>query len=100
MAFLRDYWGKEVRANFLGHTIVVRNISWPAAAATTEARLSIDGQVVDSSTAPLTFKDIAVLSGSITEEGRIHVIEVYAKMRLKLKIKICADGKFIGGDNF
>lgn len=103
---LRDYFGpiKEVRANFLGHTIVVRNAAWPANDIknpfSTEAKLFIDGQVVDTNTALIAFKDVGVLSGSITEGGKTHMIEVYVKQRLKLKIKICADSTFIGGDNF
>ncbi|MEA2895719.1 MAG: hypothetical protein QOJ84_1334 [Bradyrhizobium sp.] len=105
MAF-RDYFGpiKEVRASFLGHAIFVRNSSWPAAdiknLLASEAKLYIDGKMVDSSKDFFVFKDMASLSGSIVEGGKAHLIEVYAKQRLKLRIKICANGNFIGGDEF
>ena len=45
-------------------------------------------------------KDIPFMSASLEINGQEKIIEVYIKAIVFVRIKICVDGQFIGGDNF
>ncbi len=93
---------KEVKADFDGHQIAVRN-SWGPALSfkslNTELRLYIDGKVVDSNTELFSItRKSAYLRGNIEISGQFHIVEVYVRALIRTKIKICVDGKKIAGD--
>ncbi len=65
------------------------------------AKLYIDGDLRDASSANWVGGSRPLLSGSVQQGNRRSVIEVYCKSTLfTVKIKICADGNWIAGDNF
>lgn len=93
---------KELKADYLGHHIAVRN-SWEAGlslkALTSDMKLYIDGEIADTN---LEFFGIssksALLRGAITDQGHPHLVEVYGRWRWRTKLKICVDGTKIAGD--
>ncbi|MDN3646809.1 hypothetical protein QWY75_11410 [Pontixanthobacter aestiaquae] len=65
------------------------------------AKLYIDGDLRDSSSANLGDGSRPLLSGSVQHGDQRSVIEVYYQSTLSaVKIKVCADGCRIAGDNF
>jgi hypothetical protein len=89
---------KEVKTEFHGHQIVVRT-SWGSAGFATEAKLYIDGNVVDrNSESVVLSKRNPVLRGSLKLKGKVHVIEVYDQFIFRLRMKICIDGDKVAGD--
>jgi hypothetical protein len=78
----------EMKTEFQGHQIAVRNawgFSPDLKGGFAETKLYVDGEV------PL-------LRGSIKEEGKVHIIEVYARFKFRFQGKICIDGKKVTGD--
>jgi hypothetical protein len=93
---------KEIKAEFHGHQIAVRNV-WgfglSLKAYYTEARLYINGKVVDTNSDSFLINSrAAILRGSIETKDRIHVVEIYARSLVRTRIKICVDGERIAGD--
>jgi hypothetical protein len=76
----------QVKTEFLGHSIIVSN------AFGHDAKLYVDGKVVDTSKAGSRSR--AFLVGAITEDGKTHLIEVFLGGSIfRKKLIICIDGK-------
>jgi hypothetical protein len=99
---------KEVKADFRGHQIAVRNsVGWsfPGIWPSADNRLYIDGKQVDTNAdAIILSTKVPVMRGSIVEGGKTHVVEVYMNQRdlrrFYAKIRIDVDGAKVGGDDF
>lgn len=82
-------------ANHYGHEILVEN-TWLRG-----ARLFVDGECYDENWDLLaTDKAVPRLKAIVDFDGRYHTIEVFFLALLTVKIKICVDGKQIGGEMF
>ncbi len=93
---------KEVTTEFHGHQIAARN-AWGSAlsfkAFASEAKLYIDGSVVDTHSEAFSISTtVPVLRGSLKIKSKIHVVEVYARFVIRLKMKICIDAQKVAGD--
>lgn len=93
---------KELKAEYLGHQIAVRN-SWEPSlslkALTSDVKLYIDGEIVDTNLEILGIRNkAALLRGMITDQSQRHVVEVYAHSMWRTKLKICVDGTKVAGD--
>lgn len=95
---------KEVKTKFNGHHIAVRNaarIAFSLPFMKTEAKLYIDGKVVDTNDELFSRGKAAVLRGGFQANGHNHVVEIYARSSLfRTPIKICVDGKRVSGNRF
>lgn len=85
---------KEIVANFKDHQIRVVN-TWLGG-----AKLYIDGDCRDTCNDLFAKSGTPSLSASIEGDGTKHVIEVFIKAIVNVKIKICANGEQIGGESF
>jgi len=93
---------KELKADYLGHRIAVRS-SWVPSlslkAFTSDMKLYIDGEIADTN---LEFLGIssknALLRGAVTDQGQLHLVEVYGRWIWRSKMMICVDGTKIAGD--
>ncbi len=92
----------EVKAEFRGSQIAARNSWGPAISLkgfVTEARLYVDGEVVDTNSDAFSWSsNVPVLRGRLKKGNKVHVIEVFARAILRIKLKICIDGEKIAGD--
>jgi hypothetical protein len=92
----------EMKTEFQGHQIAVRNawgFSPDLKGGFAETKLYVDGEVVDSYGQLLGWSaKVPLLRGSIKEEGKVHIIEVYARFKFRFQGKICIDGKKVTGD--
>jgi hypothetical protein len=93
---------KELKADYLGHHIAVRNSWGPGLSLkflSLDLELYIDGEIADTN---LEFFGInnkaALLRGAITDQGQPHLIEVYGRSIWRRRLKICIDGTKIAGD--
>ncbi|MDN3646693.1 hypothetical protein QWY75_10825 [Pontixanthobacter aestiaquae] len=84
----------EVRAEISGHQVRVANY-------VNSAKLYIDGDCRDTFEELFSLGREPSLSASISDTPRPTLVEVFLKTGLlKVKIKICANGQFVAGDNF
>jgi hypothetical protein len=96
---------KEWTAEHEGHRIVVHN-SWGPAPGdqgfTSEAKLYVDGAMVDFTTESIALGDSPAMRGRLTlQDGSFKEVEVYCKSGLlTVMAKICIDGVQIAGDDF
>lgn len=90
---------KEWEANFKGHQIVATN-SWGNFGVGTSAKLYIDGECVDTNTDSFAFSaKRPLLRGCLVNDGRHHVVEVFAKSGLfRIPARICIDGQTVAGN--
>ncbi len=88
---------KTVRAMFMGHEIVARNV-WGLANGNFggEATLAIDGAVLDRSLEWSPRK--ATLRATLLDGGNSHAVEVLFGGIFTLRIKILVDGRKVAGD--
>ncbi len=64
-------------------------------------KLYIDGDWQDTNVRKLVASHSPALSVRVTPASREpFLVDVYLKARLTVKVKICVDGKRIGGDTF
>jgi hypothetical protein len=97
----RNPMSHELKADFLGHQIAVHFSANFLAKISAESKLYIDGKVEDTSKDIVAFANAALLRGSITENGKVHVVEIYARSGLfTTKWKIVVDGQWLAGDRF
>jgi hypothetical protein len=92
---------REVKTDFKGHQIAVRNSSglkFSPPWVFTEIKLYIDGKVVEINNEISNSGRYPIMRGSIEHDGKIHVVEIYAKDGLRTKMQIHVDGKKIAGD--
>jgi hypothetical protein len=88
---------KEAKADFMGHKIAATKMM-SADLKTFEAKLYIDGRVVDSSKAAP--RHVGFLKGSITVEDKIYIIEVFAAGKWwKTELIIKIDGQQVASSN-
>lgn len=85
---------KEVIAEYKGNQIRVVN-TWFGG-----AKLYINGDCKDTCSDSIANSKTPSLSASIGQGEEKEIIEVFIKAILTVKIKICADGKQIGGESF
>jgi hypothetical protein len=86
---------KEVLADFHGHSIRVVN-TWFSG-----MKLYIDGDVRDEHRGMFSVSgDSPALSASLSHGDEKHRVEVFVKALFTVKIKICVDGRHIGGESF
>ena len=66
------------------------------------AKLYINGDCVDTDKTWITTSSTALLRGSVpNEDGSRSVVEVFGWTGLvSVKLKICVDGQWVGGDKF
>lgn len=93
---------KEVSAEFEGHRIEATN-SWgferPAYEFKSEARLFIDGRLVDTNSALTSVsKKAPLLTGIVVIGTSTHQVEVFIRAIFRVRMKICVDGRKIAGD--
>jgi hypothetical protein len=92
---------KELSAKFGVHDIVVRN-AWTITSDgedKTRITLSIDGRVVDSTRrATMLGTRVPILRGTIHGNGKTYVVEVFARAILRVRVRLCVDGRKIAGD--
>jgi hypothetical protein len=86
---------KRVMANYYGHEIIVDN-TWFRG-----AKLYIDGNCRDENHEVFTLaKDTPKLMATMDYDGQSHRVEVFFRALMTVEIKICVDGKQIGGEIF
>ena len=86
---------KTFTAQFEGHEILVVNTWFNGIA------LYIDGEEKDKNDGMISVKGTEpLLKASMEVNGKEKLIEVYVRAILFVRVKICADGEFIGGNNF
>ncbi len=66
------------------------------------AKLYINGDRMDSDKSGINTGSTAMLRGTVpNEDGSRSVVEVFGRSGLfSIKIKICVDGQWVGGDEF
>lgn len=88
---------KIMRAVFMGHEIVARNVwSVNGGALASEATLAFDGAIVARSTEWSTRK--AVLCATLGDGGNRHTVEVLFGGIFTVRMKILVDGRKVAGD--
>ena len=92
----------ECKADFFGHQIVARNsFAFSLKSVIGEARLYIDGEQVDLNTDAMALSASPIMRGRITEGGRAHIVEVFARSGLwRVKLRIHVDGQKVAGEDF
>src|SRR6516164_8138643 len=91
----RIFGPTETKVMFKEHQIAIK-------LRVSSIQLFIDGKKVDpEKTALFPNKNVALLTASITEADKTHIIEVYGQSGFwQPKIKICIDQQKVGGDDF
>ena len=86
---------KKVMANYYGHDILVVN-TWLGG-----AELFIDGECRAGNRQLFALDPgKALLSAELEIQGQFHLVEVFVRAILTVEIKICVDGKQVGGEVF
>jgi len=90
---------KEWKAEYKGHRIVVSNNWGDLMSKDGGAKLYIDGDCVDRNNNSVVTGKTPILRGKITNNEKIHIVEVYMKSGLfKVKAKITIDDIKVAGD--
>ncbi len=86
--------GVECRAEFKGHEIRVFS-TW-----TQDARLYVDGVCRDRSVRRVSLRKTRILRTDLQIGADVHLVEVFAKALLSIRLQVRIDGRQVAGEVF